>query len=183
MKLSVVLVLLLGLLVSGCSSDSTDSAEGDDGGARITDRVELVTQMIHRDAALLSLFDAGLGKPVPARVGGAVELARTNASARIETAADLLEEWGEEVPVTVRDHGIDHGIEVDAPELVGAPTQDEIHALADSVDFAGDFTALFRAALESTRDTAASYAGDDSDVMSFADGAERSSQDTLDAFS
>lgn len=178
MKLPVALVCLLALLFSGCSS--ADSSDSSDGGAQITDRVELVTELMHRDAALLSLLDAGLGEPVPARVGGAVELARTHAATRIEAAADLLEEWGEEVPVTVRDHGIDHGVEVDAPEPEGAPTQAEIHALAESDDFAGAFTALLRKALESTRDAAESYAGDDPDTAAFAGGAEQSSKDTLD---
>lgn len=173
---SVAVVALLLALVGGCSSD--ESSSGDDSTSE--DRVAFVTELMHRDAALLSLFDAGLGKDIPARVSAAVELARTDASTRIETAADLLEEWGEKVPATVRDHGIDHGVEVDVPDLDGAPTQDEIHALADSKSFADDFTELFSAALETTREVAASYDGSDQAAAELAEAAERGSQETLD---
>ncbi|WP_067437022.1 hypothetical protein [Nocardioides jensenii] len=172
----------LGALVAGlvllalgaCSSSDTEPEPVDD--------AAFVTELMHRDAALLNLLDVSLGKPLPGPLSATVDTARADAGARIETAADLLEESGEEIPVTVRDHGIDHGIEADAPELEGAPTEADIHGLEelDGDAFVTAFTDLLRTTSRTTKD-AASYDGTDQPTAELAEAAERQSQDVLDA--
>lgn len=167
------LAVLLLALTAGCS----DSADGSDSAP--DDRAEFTTQLMHRDAALLALLDTSLGKQLPTAVARAGEEARTAASSRIETAVDLLEEWGEEVPVTIRDHGTSHGIEADVPDLPDMATAAEIHAVTEASNFEPAFTDLLATTAHGTRDAAAAYDGSDDATADLADDAEASSEDLL----
>ncbi|KQY55402.1 MULTISPECIES: DUF305 domain-containing protein [unclassified Nocardioides] len=176
MRFRLLVTGLLAFLLFGCSSDDSDAKEGS------ADRAAFATELMHRDAALLNLLDASLGQTLPTTTSTAVETVRADATARIETSADLLAEWGADVPVTVRDHGVDHGIEADAPDLEGTPTEDDIHGLEElsGDDFATAFTELLRAALDGTTTAASAYDGTDQSAGELAEAAERQSQAALD---
>lgn len=168
---------LLALAVVLAFGACGDEGPADD--ASSADRVAFTTELIHRDAATLVLLDASLGKPLPPKLATAVETVRLDATSRIEAAKDLLEEWGEEVPVTIRDHGVDHGVEVDAPEFPGAPTEEQVQALAGADDWRARFTDLLRESLSSTEEAAAAWDGDDPQATELADNAETQARGDL----
>ena len=96
---------------------------------RATD-LAFVTQLMHRDAALLNLLDVGLGRRLDPALVAATDQLRVDAIARIEAASDQLESWGEEVPKTVRDHGFQHTLHAhDIPSLDGMPTGEDLQRL------------------------------------------------------
>ncbi len=107
----------------GCgATDPTQPAEGDDDAA-------FATELMYRDAALLNLLDVALGRELSPAVADAGEQLRIETSERMSTAAELLEEWGEKVPVTSRDHGAEHSSDNDVPELEGMPTGRDLQRL------------------------------------------------------
>ena len=115
--------LLLLAVLTACGASSTDGAQAGD---RATD-VAFLTELMHRDAALLNLLDVGLGRRLDPAVTAATDQLRVDAIARIETAADQLESWDEEVPKTVRDHGFEHSTDAhDIPSLDGMPTGEDL---------------------------------------------------------
>ncbi len=115
--------LLLLAVLTACGASSTDGAQEGD---RATD-VAFLTELMHRDAAMLNLLDVGLGRRLDPAVMTATDQLRVDAIARIETAADQLESWDEEVPRTVRDHGFEHSTDAhDIPSLDGMPTGEDL---------------------------------------------------------
>ena len=90
----LLVYLLLFAVVTACGASSTDDAPSAD---RATD-VAFVTELMHRDAALLNLLDVALGRRLDPALVAATDQLRVDANARIETAADQLESWGEKVP-------------------------------------------------------------------------------------
>ncbi len=118
--------LLLFAVVTACGASSTDDAASGD---RATD-IAFVTELMHRDAALLNLLDVALGRRLDPALVAATDQLRVDANARIETAADQLESWGEKVPRTVRDHSFEHSTDAhDIPSLDGMPTGDDLQRL------------------------------------------------------
>ncbi len=85
MRLLVSLVLFA--VVTACGAPSTDEAASGD---RATD-VAFVTELMHRDAALLNLLDVALGRQLDPALVAATEQLRLDANERMETAADQLE--------------------------------------------------------------------------------------------
>ena len=77
------------------------------------------------------------------------------------TASELLEEWGEEVPATSRDHGAEHSSDGDVPELDGMPTGDDLQKLSklDGQEFVDRYVALLTTALEATAAFAEDHEG------------------------
>ena len=76
------------------------------------------------------------------------------------TSAELLEKWGEKVPVTLappqrRTTAATH----DVPDLDGAPTGDDLRRLGklDGQEFADRYVALLTAALEATTGSSRSH--------------------------
>lgn len=178
MRLLVSLLLFAALTACGASS-TDDAASGD----RASD-IAFVTELMHRDAAMLNLLDVALGRRLDPAVVEATDQLRVDANARIETAADQLESWGEKVPKTVRDHSFEHSTDAhDIPSLDGLPTGDELQKL-DGVSRAGfeaAFVALLRPSLEATRDLASGHVADAESVATLARDTEGSCDSALQA--
>ena len=172
-----LLALLLGLTLTACGGADTesDSAGTDDDAA-------FATELMHRDAALLNLLDVSLGRPLSPDVAEETEELRVEATERMETAADLLEEWGEKVPVTVRDHGADHSSDNQVPQLEGMPTGTALNRIANLRDkeFAEEFATLLVTTLTATRDLAEGHDGPHPEADQLAEMAVASSDRALD---
>ena len=172
--------LLLFTIVTACGASSTDDAPSGD---RATD-IAFLTELMHRDAALLNLLDVALGRRLDPALVAATDELRVDANARIETAADQLESWGEKVPRTVRDHSFEHSTDAhDIPSLDGMPTGDDLQELgqAPRAAFEPAFVALLRPSLEATRDLAGNHVADAESVQTLARDAERSCDTALQA--
>jgi hypothetical protein len=174
----LLLGLLMTLLVASCGAPAGEAPAAD----RDAD-VDFLTELMHRDAALLNLLDVGLGRRLDPSVVTATDQLRIDAIARVETAADQLSSWGEKVPATVRDHGSEHSGHHDIPSLDGMPTGDDLQALGrmPRAAFEAAFVALLRDSLEATSDLAGSHAADAAAVQALARDAEQSCDATLDA--
>ena len=171
--------MLIGLwLLGGCGSAS-DSASPED-----TDTDAAFTaELMHRDAALLNLLDTGLGRDLDPRVAATGEQLRFDANDRMATAAELLEEWGEKVPVTSRHHSAEHSSDNGVPDLDGAPTGDDIRRLGklDGQEFADAYVALLTSTLEATREFADAHEPTEDQADKLAQAAVMSSSTALDA--
>jgi Domain of unknown function (DUF305) len=167
------------VLVTSCGGSVYDPPDTDR-----ADDVAFVTELMHRDAALLNLLDVALGRRLDPSVTAATEQLRSDTIARIETSADQLETWGKKVPKTVRDHGFEHSSDGDdIPSLDGMPTGDDLQKLgrAPRAEFEGAFVALLRDSVEATRDLAGNRTPDAESVQRLARAAARSCASTLDA--
>jgi Domain of unknown function (DUF305) len=167
------------VLVTACGGSVYDPPDTD----RASD-VAFVTELMHRDAALLNLLDVALGRRLDPPVTAATEQLRHDAIGRIEASADQLETWGEKVPKTVRDHGFEHSSDGDdIPSLAGMPTGDDLQKLGavPRARFEAAFVALLRDSVEATRDLADNHTADAESVQRLARDAERSCDSTLDA--
>jgi len=175
-----LLALLILAAATACGGPSADEATG---GNRATD-VAFVTELMHRDAALLNLLDVGLGQRLDPSLVAATEQVRLDATARTETSVDQLKSWGETVPKTVRNHAFEHSSDQhDIPSLGGTPTGDDLQDLGEvpRTAFQAAFVALLRRSLEATSDLAGSHAADAGSVQTLAREAERSCDSALDA--
>lgn len=178
----LLLTVLLLAVVAACGETPSEDAKA---ASRATD-VAFVTELMHRDAALLNLLDVGLGRRLDPAVVAATEQLRADATARIETAADQLESWGEKVPKTVRDHAFEHSSDGhDIPSLDGMPTGDDLERLGrvPRAGFEAAFLPLIGNALEATRQLASSVEADAAAVADLARDTTRSCVTALEALS
>jgi hypothetical protein len=176
----VLATLVLLVLVTACGATSTEEAPAS---SRSTD-ITFVTELMHRDAALLNLLDVGLGRRLDPAVVAATDQLRHDASIRIERSADQLEEWGEKVPRTVRDHGFEHSTDAhDIPSLDGMPTGDDLQDLGreHGAGFGAAFAELLRSTLETTLDLAEGHQAEADAVARLAQDAARSCGSALKA--
>ena len=173
----VLLALLLGLLLSACGASEPEATQGDDDPA-------FATELMYRDAALLNLLDVALGRELSPGVADAGEQLRIETSERMSTAAELLEQWGEEVPVTSRDHGAEHSSDNDVPELEGMPTGRDLQRIGklDGPAFEAPYVDLLTTALEATREFADTHDGSSEEADELARAAVLSAAAALDAF-
>lgn len=165
--------LLLLAVLTACGASSTDGTHAAD---RTTD-IAFLTELMHRDAALLNLLDVSLGRKLDPKLMAATDQLRVDANARIEAAADQLEAWGEEVPKTVRDHAFEHSSDGHSiPSLEGMPTGDDLQRLGGvpRAEFEAAFAELLRQTLEATRDLASTQSADAEGVAALAREAEKS---------
>ena len=173
-----LLALLLGLVLTGCGDDGGGSAapEGDSD-------AKFATELLHRDAALLNLLDVSLGRDLDPGLAATGEQQRIDANERMTTVSELLEEWGEEVPPTSRDHGAEHSSDGDVPELDGMPTGDDLQKLAklDGQEFVDQYVALLTTALEATAAFAEDHEGREQAADELAKAAVASAQQALEA--
>ena len=176
----VFFAFLLLAFATACGSTSTDDATA---ASRESD-IAFVTELMHRDAALLNLLDVGLGRPLDPAVVAATEQLRLDATARIETAADQLESWGEKVPKTVRDHAFEHSSDGhDIPTLDGMPTGEDLERLGQvsRAGFEAAFVELLGNSLEKTRELASDLDADAKPVAALAEDASRSCDNALES--
>jgi uncharacterized protein (DUF305 family) len=99
--------------LAGCGSDDPDSQPAQDAAAseESSDHneadVAFASQMIPHHAQALMMTDMTLGRELDKDVAALVDDIRAAQAPEIELMADWLQEWGEPVPETVRDHA--HG--------------------------------------------------------------------------
>lgn len=134
----------LGLTLSACG-DRSDQSEGssqvssaDHNEADVT----FATDMIQHHAQALAMVDLTQDRPISAELRKLAEEIRAAQGPEIETMADWLTKWDEEVPSTVRDHanaGHDMGDMggMDASEMPGMMSDEDMTLLKDASD--GDF--------------------------------------------
>ena len=178
--MKVFFAFLLLAVATGCGGTST----GESTAASRASDVAFVTELMHRDAALLNLLDLGLGRPLDPAVVAATEQLRIDATARIETAAEQLESWGEKVPKTVRDHAFEHSSDGhDIPTLDGMPTGEDLERLGrvPRPGFESAFVELLGSSLETTRELASDLEADAKPVATLAQDASRSCDTALKA--
>ena len=172
--------LLLLAVLTACGASSSDGAQE---GGRATD-VAFLTELMHRDAAMLNLLDVGLGRRLDPAVMTATDQLRVDAIARVETSADQLESWGEEVPETVRDHAFEHSSDGHSiPSLDGMPTGEDLQRLGrvPEARFEAAFVTLLSGGLAATRDLASTHSADAEGVTALAREAEKSCEAALQA--
>lgn len=111
--------------VVGEPGDDTDHNEAD---------VTFATQMIPHHAQALVMTDIALERQLDQDLAILVDDIRTAQAPEIELMADWLQEWGEPVPETMRDHA--HGghdeDSGEMPEMSGMMTEEQLAELEDA---------------------------------------------------
>ena len=107
----------------GASSDPQESAAGSGEAADHNEAdVAFATDMIPHHAQALAMTDMAVGRPLDRELTVLVDDIREAQAPEIELMADWLQEWGEPVPETVRDHA--HGGHDDGGDDGGAAAMD-----------------------------------------------------------
>jgi uncharacterized protein (DUF305 family) len=141
-KFSAVAALALGLslALTGCGSDDS---EGSSTTVSTTEHnkadVTFATHMIQQHAQALSMVDMTMGRDLDPKVAALAEDIRQAQAPEIETMSGWLQEWGEDIPETVRDHanaesdmeGMDSDTGTDLP---GMMSDDDMAALEGASD-------------------------------------------------
>jgi len=131
--IGLVASLLVAMLVLvGCGGD--DSPSETPAGAPYNDAdVTFATDLIEHHAQALQMVDLTLGRDLDPEIAAIAESIRSAQVPEIETMADWLEEWGQPVPETGRDHANAHGdgadLDSDMPGMMSAA---ELQALEDA---------------------------------------------------
>ena len=135
------------LLLAGCGSDTDDSAAPEPSKTEHNSAdVTFATEMLPHHAQALSMVDLTLGRKLDPEVADLAEQIRNAQVPETETMVDLLNEWGEPVPETSRDHvnadshGSHDGPEVDS-DMPGMLSSEEMQALEEAP--AAEFEQLF----------------------------------------
>lgn len=142
---AIALTLALGVGLTACGDDASDAA----GKAEVSTTehndadVAFASDMITHHAQALSMVDLTLDRPLDPEVQALAEDIREAQAPEIETMADWLTSWGEDVPATMRDHvngghdmddmsdnmdGMDHD---DMPGMMTADDIDELENAGD----------------------------------------------------
>ncbi|WP_126688319.1 DUF305 domain-containing protein [Nocardioides ferulae] len=137
---ATVVAAALAASVSACGDD--EAAPADDGRAWNDADVAFATDMIPHHAQALTLVDLTVGRRLSPELTGLAEQIRSAQAPEIEQMSDWLQEWGEEIPATGRDHVHAHGSEDegeagdemdqmhgDMPGMVGSEDLDELESL------------------------------------------------------
>ena len=137
------LTLGLALALAGCGDRDNDTGSPQTSGDGHNDAdVTFATDMIQHHAQALSMVDLTTGRPLDPQVEKLANDIRAAQAPAIEMMSDWLQEWGEEVPETMRDHahaGDDMRDMSDdemagMDDLPGMMTQQEMAALEDASD-------------------------------------------------
>ena len=142
---ALALTLALGVGLTACGDDTSEPA----GKAEVSTTehndadVTFASDMITHHAQALSMVDMTLDRPLDPEVQALAEDIRDAQGPEIETMADWLTEWGEDVPETMRDHvnsGHDMGDMSDNmddmghDDMPGMMSADDIDELENSAD-------------------------------------------------
>lgn len=132
------------LLLGGCgdsSESSTDTTEqSTDPAAHNEADVAFATQMIPHHAQALTMADLAVGRDVSPQLTDLLDEIRAAQTPEIELMVDWLQQWGEPVPATMRDHAHadDHGGDGDGGEedmsgdMPGMMDDSDLDELADA---------------------------------------------------
>ena len=130
---AAALTMTLATTLAGCSASGSSS----DGKGHNEADVEFSSDMIQHHAQALQMVDLTLGRELDPEVVALTDQIRAAQAPEIEKMADWLEEWGEPVPATSRDHahadGHGESMEVDA-DMPGMMSADEMAALEKAPD-------------------------------------------------
>lgn len=97
------------LLAAGISGCGGDPAPTDDDRPFNDADVTFATEMVQHHAGALLMVDLTVQRKVSPQLAALAERIRTTQTTEMETMVDWLQEWGEPVPETVRDHANAHG--------------------------------------------------------------------------
>lgn len=143
---AVALTLALGAGLNACGDDKTDadSSSADVSTTEHNDAdVSFASDMVQHHAQALSMVDLTMDRDLDPEVHTLAEEIRSAQAPEIETMADWLSTWGEDVPETMRDHvnsGHDMGDMSDAMEdmdhgdMPGMMTAEDMDALENASD-------------------------------------------------
>lgn len=137
---ALALTLGLGAGLTACGDDAKDDAASTSEVSTSEHNdadVTFATDMIQHHAQALSMVDLTLDRNLDPEVQTLAEDIRAAQGPEIETMADWLTKWGEEVPETMRDHAnSDGGMEGmdDSEEMPGMMTSDDMDALENASD-------------------------------------------------
>ena len=135
------LTLGLALTLSACGND--DDVTGDTNAATSTTEhndadVAFATDMIQHHAQALAMVDMTMNRTLDSEVRALAEDIRAAQAPEIETMSDWLQNWGEDVPETMRDHanahnngdlgGMEHG------DMPGMMTEEDMTSLEGARD-------------------------------------------------
>jgi uncharacterized protein (DUF305 family) len=120
------------LALAGCSS----SGPSTDGSGHNEADVDFAGDMIQHHAQALEMVDLTLGRDLDPEVARLADQIRAAQAPEIEKMADWLEEWGEPVPPTSRDHANAHAeehgenpaVNADMPGMMTADQMDSLEA-------------------------------------------------------
>ena len=144
---AVALTLALGAGLTACGDDPSDAA----GTAEVSTTehndadVAFASDMITHHAQALSMVDLTLDRTLDPEVQALAEDIRAAQGPEIETMADWLTTWGEEVPETMRDHAnaghdmddmSDNMDDMGHDDMPGMMTADDMDALENASDAA-----------------------------------------------
>ncbi len=137
------LTLSVSLSLTACGSDSDDTtsptAASSVSATEHNDAdVAFASDMIQHHAQALAMVDLTLGRDLDPQVSALAEDIRAAQAPEIETMADWLTSWGEEIPETVRDHANSHNDMDDmgdtGSDMPGMMTEEDMTALEDADD-------------------------------------------------
>lgn len=135
---AVALTLFLGAGLTACGDDTSDVA----GQAKVSTTehndadVTFASEMIQHHAQALSMVDLTMERDLDPEVQTLAEDIRAAQGPEIETMADWLTKWGEDVPETMRDHvnsGHDMG-DMSDTNMPGMMTAEDMDALENASD-------------------------------------------------
>ncbi len=138
------LTLSLSLTLTACGSDAseTDDTSGSETTPSKTEHndadVAFASGMIQHHAQALAMVDLTMERDLDPKVQALAEEVRAAQAPEIETMADWLTSWGEEIPETVRDHANSHheGHDMDdtGGDMPGMMTPEDMAALEEADD-------------------------------------------------
>ena len=142
---ALALSLALGAGLTACGNDDTDRPSQTEVSTTEHNEADVAfaTDMIQHHAQALSMVDLTLDRPLDPEVQALAEDVRAAQAPEIETMADWLTKWGEEVPETMRDHansGDDTGDmsdtmdNMDHGDMPGTMTAEDMDALENASD-------------------------------------------------
>jgi len=142
---ALALTLALGAGLTACRDDTSDAA----GTAEVSTTehndadVTFASDMITHHAQALSMVDLTLNRTLDPEVQALAEDIRDAQAPEIETMADWLTTWGEDVPATMRDHVngghdmddmSDNMDDMDHDDMPGMMSADDIDELENASD-------------------------------------------------
>lgn len=139
---ALVTVALLALSLSACGGeDAADERPALSSTEHNAADVEFATSMIQHHAQAMSMVDLAAQRELDPKVQRLAEDIRAAQGPEIETMVDWLQEWGEEIPETMRDHvnmghhgDIGEAMEGMDTEMPGMMTAEDMTALQDATD-------------------------------------------------
>ncbi|GEP37555.1 lipoprotein [Nocardioides psychrotolerans] len=139
--------LTLALALTACGGDDSTGAASTSSSDHNDTDVAFASDMIQHHAQALTMVDLTVERDLDPALQQVAEGIRDAQGPEIETMSNWLEQWGEEVPPTVRDHsnaeGHDMGDMADdtGMDMPGMMSDEDLEELADAPD--ADFEDLW----------------------------------------